>query len=98
MLDVPDLEHRGNICAVNDDTIAFPDARHRIKVGDLREWHYIKVICEGCGHAGILHPGTLLRRYDPEKPISDLAAKFKCAECGAIGTKFWDAWKINRNA
>jgi predicted RNA-binding Zn-ribbon protein involved in translation (DUF1610 family) len=83
---------------VDDDTIAFPDARHRVKVGDLREWHYGKVICEDCRHMGILYPAMLLKRYDPETPISDLAAKFKCAECGKVGTRFWDAWRIKRNA
>ena len=82
---------------MEDDTIAFPDARHRVKVGDLRDWHYVKVFCQRCGHVGLLFPKTLKRRYDAETRIADLAPKFRCENCGKRGSRHWDAWQMSRN-
>lgn len=84
--------------ARDGDTIAFPDNRHRVKVGDLREWHYIRVHCERCKHMSEIRPEVLQRRFDGETAISDLASKFKCRACGKVGSRFWDAWQTNRNA
>ena len=95
--DVSSIEHFRNIGAVDDDTIAFPDARHRVKVGDLRDWHYVKVFCQRCGHVGLLFPKTLRRRYDAETRIADLAPKFRCENCGKRGSRHWDAWQMSRN-
>jgi predicted RNA-binding Zn-ribbon protein involved in translation (DUF1610 family) len=95
--DLPGREHLWNIGAMEDDTIAFPDARHRVKVGDLRDWHYVKVMCQRCGHVGLLYPRTLRHRFDPETPISELAPKFRCDNCGKRGSRYWDAWQMSRN-
>ncbi|MGI9491332.1 MAG: hypothetical protein ACR2QF_02785 [Geminicoccaceae bacterium] len=44
-----------------------------------------------------LPPSVFQRRYPDKTPISDIAPRFRCRNCGKLGTRFWDAWQINRN-
>ena len=74
------------------DRIAFPDARWRVEVGELQDNHYVKVICDRCGHKGRIEPDWFRRRFPAETMISDLAKRFKCSACGKVGQPFWDAW------
>jgi len=48
-------------------------------------------------HIGLLYVKTFRRRYDAETRIADLAPKFRCANCGKRGSRFWDAWQMSQN-
>lgn len=76
-------------------TIAFPDARHRVKIGDLEADMFVRVHCgnDACKHVSELHAAYWQERYAADATFTDLAEKFRCSECGTVGTRFWDAWR-----
>ncbi len=73
--------------------IAFPDARHRVQVGQLEPDMFIRVICETCDHIEEKPAAFFQERYAADVAFSDLAPRFKCKACGKVGTPFWDAWR-----
>ena len=77
--------------------LAFPGARHQVRVDDLCSSHYVEVICENCQHVGQISPTTLQEKYPGHTNISDLAPWLRCQRCGVRGTRRWDVWQINGN-
>lgn len=82
----------------DQDNVVFEHARDEVTVGDLREWHYLKIRCETCKHEGRFTASALQRRFSEDRAIADLAPRFRCKNCGKLGSKSWDVWQINRNA
>ncbi len=77
-----------------DAVIAFPDARHRVKIGDLKPGMFVRVHCEndGCKHVAEIDAEEMQGLGDPETEIGQLAPRFKCRQCRHVGTRHWDAW------
>lgn len=80
-------------------TLAYPDARHQVKVGDVVDGMFVRIICEAkdCDHLVEIDAADFQSIGDPDTFIADLAPSFKCEECGHVGTPFWDAWLCPNN-
>ena len=76
-----------------DAVITFPEDRHRVKVGDLLLGMFVRIICDPCDHLVEIDAADFRKGGDPETQICDLAPRFKCSDCGKVGTRFWDAWR-----
>lgn len=75
--------------------IAYPDGRHRVKIGDLEPGMFVRIICEvrGCDHLVEIDAEDFKKRGDPETELVHMAPGFRCEKCGHVGTRFWDAWR-----
>ena len=80
----------------SEKKLAFPGARHLVRVNDLCSSHYVEVICENCRHVGRISPTTLKQKFPDHMNISDLAPWLKCQRCGVRGTRRWDVWQTNQ--
>jgi ribosomal protein S27E len=82
----------------NVNIIAFPERRHGVRIGDLRSWHYLRVTCRFCGHAGRIYAQSLWRRCSMNDRVVDVMTRVRCRHCGGSGAAIWDIWQIDRNA
>lgn len=74
--------------------IAYPEGRHRVKIGDLTSGMFVRIFCEGvgCKHMVEIDAEEIQAYGDPDTDISQLAPRFKCRQCRRVGTRHWDAW------
>jgi ribosomal protein S27E len=82
------------MCRYMPADIAFPESCHHVKVGDLAEGMFLRVICEECGHLEEIPASRFRTTYPADTEFSDLAKRFKCTACGKVGTRFWDVWRV----
>ncbi len=56
--------------------------RYAIRLADLRDWHVIGVICEGCRHRARVPPKLLTAGRPGHTRLIDLERKLVCSACG----------------
>ena len=80
------MEHKENV-----PEILGP--RYAVRVGDLRDWHVLRVRCERCKHEGSIYPARLRARAHESARLVDLAARFRCQHCKASGQVSWAVFR-----
>lgn len=83
------LERTGNI-------IAFPERRYGIRVGDLRAWHDVRVLCRSCGHIDRVPVHSLWRQCAMTDSVVHVMKRRRCKNCGGSSVK-WDISQIERD-
>ena len=84
------MEHKENV-----PEILGP--RYAVRVGDLRDWHVLRVRCERCKHEGSIYPARLRARAHESARLVDLAARFRCQHCKASGQVSWAVFRVRRD-
>lgn len=56
--------------------------KYKLRLGDLKPWHILRVICFSCRHVANVSPAPMLARFGEHQRLVDLDSRFACQECG----------------
>lgn len=84
---IVDMEHYANIPL---------GPRYALRLRDLRQWHILQITCSRCRNVGTVALPPLLQRWPEHTRLVDLAAHFRCTQCGHRGEETWQVCALPR--